>query len=89
MNSGGKSTGLTNDTWKEKYSLKHRKRSVFPCDKCEYTAIKNGNLKRHKESSHDGVRYPCDLCEYAATAKISGNNKRTLKGTQGDTPRRS
>ena len=26
-----------------------------------------GNLKKHKESIHGGVKYQCDRCDYAAT----------------------
>ena len=33
-----------------------------------------GNLKEHRESIHEGVRYPCDQCDYKATTK--GNIKK-------------
>ena len=39
----------------------------YPCDKCEYVAIRASHLKKHSESKHEEVRYPCDRCEYAAT----------------------
>ena len=26
-----------------------------------------GNLRKHKNTKHDGERYPCDQCDYAAT----------------------
>ena len=39
----------------------------YLCDQCEYAATKASQLKRHKESKHEGIRYPCDQCEYAAT----------------------
>ena len=41
--------------------------SRYPCVKCEYSATRAGELKRHSDSKHEGVRYPCDKCEYAAT----------------------
>ena len=27
-----------------------------------------GDLKKHKEAKHEGIRYPCDQCEFAATS---------------------
>ena len=41
------------------------------CDQCDYTSAKSWNLKKHKESKHDRIRYPCDLCDYAATQRSS------------------
>ena len=26
-----------------------------------------GNLKKHKDSKHKGIRYPCDQCDFSAT----------------------
>ena len=34
---------------------------------CEFTASTSYNLKVHKQSKHEGIRYPCDMCEYAVT----------------------
>ena len=39
----------------------------YQCDECEYAATKVSNLKRHKESKHEGIRYTCDQCEYVTT----------------------
>ena len=36
---------------------------------CDYKANFAGNLKKHRESIHEGVRYPCDQCDYRATTK--------------------
>ena len=36
---------------KEKRSLK------FPCDKCDYVAARIGNLKTHKMTKHEGVKF--------------------------------
>ena len=40
---------------------------------CNYAATHLANLKQHKASVHDGVKYPCDQCAYAAT-QISSLN---------------
>ena len=32
-------------------------------------ATQAGNLKRHVESKHEGVRYPCMKCDYVTTRK--------------------
>ena len=42
--------------------IKHR--GVDHCDQCDYAALTLGDLKRHKESKHEGIRYPCDQCDY-------------------------
>ena len=34
---------------------------------CEYQATTQGDLKRHKQAIHEGVKYACDQCEYHAT----------------------
>ena len=36
-----------------------------------------GDLKKHVESIHEGVRYPCKQCEYAATQ--AGDLKRHVE----------
>ena len=41
----------------------------YPCSECEYAATRAGDLKRHKQSKHQGIRYPCRECEYVATRK--------------------
>lgn len=37
---------------------------VFECDKCNYKAKKNSNLKRHKLAKHEGVSFPCPFCNF-------------------------
>ena len=32
----------------------------YPCVECEYNAETPMNLRHHKESTHEGVRYSCD-----------------------------
>ena len=41
----------------------------YPCDKCEYNATEENDLKRHFESKHKWVSYPCVKCEYYATSQ--------------------
>ena len=41
----------------------------YPCDKCEYEATKQDQLKRHKQNKHEGFRYPSDQCEYIASTQ--------------------
>ena len=36
------------------------------CDRCGYLAASPIDLKSHKESKHEGIRYPCDECDYIA-----------------------
>ena len=38
----------------------------YPCIECNYVATNASNLKRHKESKHEGIRYPCPECNYVA-----------------------
>ena len=41
------------------------------CDQCEYTGCSKLQLKRHKQSVHEKIRYPCDLCEHLATTPFN------------------
>ena len=34
----------------------------FPCDQCEKTFTRRGDVKRHKKAIHQGVTYPCNIC---------------------------
>ena len=40
-----------------------------PCDQCEYNPRDRGNLKKHKQMVHEGLRYPCQFCEYKSKSK--------------------
>ena len=37
---------------------------IFKCDKCEYRAKKNSNVKRHKLAKHEGISFPCPHCNF-------------------------
>ena len=39
------------------------KRSKLLCDKCEYKASRQDNLRRHTQAVHNGIKYFCELCE--------------------------
>ena len=39
------------------------------CDKCDYKTKTNYQLKVHRESKHEGIRYNCELCDYSAKKK--------------------
>ena len=39
----------------------------YSCDQYEYFVTLLSNLKRYKESKHEGIRYSCDKCRYFAT----------------------
>ena len=54
--------------------VREKKERKYSCDQCSYIAINKGNLTRHKESLHEGIRYNCDVCPYKATQP--GNLKR-------------
>ena len=41
------------------------------CDKCDYRASQHHNLKKHKESIHEGLKYQCTRCDYKATLRAS------------------
>ena len=46
---------------------KHKQCARYKCEICEHTATRKIDLKKHKESIHDGVRYSCNCCSYMAT----------------------
>ncbi len=52
-----------------------KKDKPYPCDfaGCDYKAARKGDLKRHKETKHEGVAYPCDVagCHYRYSDKSS------------------
>ena len=53
----------------------------FQCDQCEYAATTSGNLRKHMEAKHEGIRYPCDQCEHAAsTASHLRRHKKSRHG---------
>ena len=61
----------------------------YCCRKLEVTLSNNywsnvninfvGDLKKHVEAIHEGVRYPCDQCDYRATQPGNVKRHETLK----------
>jgi len=47
---------------------------AYACDQCDYTTAYNGDLKRHVNTKHIGLKYNCDDCDYA-TSDIGNLNK--------------
>ena len=41
------------------------------CNHCAYQTAVQSNLKIHKQSIHEGVKYFCDQCEYQAGQKTN------------------
>ena len=40
----------------------HRKLRLFPCDKCDTKCASAGQLKKHTQMRHEGVRETCTIC---------------------------
>ena len=59
----------------KKVILKYHKHRVhgdtiqYPCNQCDYMAIKKCDLKVHINFIHFGIKYKCDQCQYAAKRK--------------------
>ena len=51
----------------EDMAVKNGQPNKFPCDRCIFSATRSNDLKRHKESVHEGVRYKCDQCSFSAS----------------------
>jgi len=66
-----RSTTNSNSKTHAKKSLSQASQVMISCDQCDYHTPFKGNLKKHKEAKHDGIKYPCDKCDYAATQKQS------------------
>jgi hypothetical protein len=43
----------------------------FMCDLCDKDYRQQGDLYKHKQSKHEGVRYGCDQCDHKATQQSS------------------
>merc|ERR1712129_133187 len=41
----------------------HKVRKMHICHICPYKSFKNGNVKKHIEHVHEGIRISCDQCE--------------------------
>ena len=41
----------------------------YPCEECNYQALRKSHLTRHQQSVHIGMKYPCGECDYQASQK--------------------
>ena len=39
------------------------------CNQCDYKATLKGDLLKHIQSKHEGVKFPCDQCDFKAKGK--------------------
>ena len=53
--------------------------SRHQCNQCSYKAKDLGNLERHTDSLHDGIKYVCDVCDYQAKSPKTIRYHRQLK----------
>ena len=63
-----------NKTYLRKYSfsthIKVHQGVSFPCDKCDYTTGRMGNLRLHNKSTHEKLKIlDCDTCDYKGKRK--------------------
>ena len=61
---------------RKRNDISRNNKGKYQCQQCDYEASQSGNLKKHVEAIHEGVRYPCNQCGYKATTK--GNLKPCL-----------
>merc|ERR1719186_519096 len=47
-----------------------RKRELYTCQNCDYTANRPNRLKVHYEFVHLGIKYTCSQCEYEAKGAV-------------------
>ena len=45
--------------------------NAYPCDQCEFLAIRPEDLTQHVMSIHDGAGYFCDKCDYFASRECA------------------
>jgi len=55
------------------------KSSLYPCSYCSYRSTRKGDLKKHQQYKHEGIRYSCNKCDYKAT--IQANLRRHKQST--------
>ena len=47
----------------------HNNTAMFSCDKCSHQTRQPGNLRRHIEIMHEGIKFQCDKCLYQVNRK--------------------
>jgi hypothetical protein len=48
----------------DKIILPIKEGEIFYCDQCNYQTGRKGDLRKHRQSKHEGVAYACGKCEY-------------------------
>ena len=61
-----------NRNHKQKWSRNDQPKTNF-CDKCGYKTNRKGNLQKHIQTVHDGIRINCDHCEKKFTQHSDPN----------------
>ena len=59
------------DSWEQN-------KGKYACNKCDGTYTSTGNLKKHQQRAHEGIRYECNQCNHKATTQ--GNLKSHIEG---------
>ena len=54
----------------------HKERKMHICHICPYKSIKNGNVKKHIEHVHEGIRISCHQCDKKFTQHSDLDNHR-------------
>ena len=63
----------------QQYFKKSKNKKINACDQCDYKAILKQQLKIHRQSNHDQVKYNCDQCDYKTTNRSSLNFQKQSK----------
>merc|ERR1712098_356272 len=57
-----------NDT---SYSLILDDQKPYKCKQCDFQSAIKGNVKKHVQYKHEGIKYPCQQCDFQATQQGS------------------
>ena len=50
------------------------KNGLYHCEQCSYQTTKPGNIKIHKNRTHNSTLFPCDHCDYKNKSKSAVKN---------------
>ena len=62
--------------------LKRQSNGKFACDRCKFESVRRGDIKRHKDAVHLGLKYKCNECtnEYGAEDQVKAHIESVHKG---------
>ena len=66
-------------TKRKRSDVSNKKDGKYQCQHCDYENTDSGNLRRHVEAKHEGVRYPCDQCDYHSTPQFLAVRRQPFK----------